>query len=99
MALSLIWVSLELSTHSFQTNRLKIFLSPFQLVIEATVGIAVLVRCFVNKKNMEAEIVDRLGNGFSRAPFAAVVVGSILSNLFDFWILKLFSFSPLDHGC
>lgn len=37
-------------------------------------GIAVLVRCFVNKKNMEAEIVDRLGNGFSRAPFATVVV-------------------------
>ncbi|MCD7457974.1 putative protein S-acyltransferase 19 [Datura stramonium] len=43
------------------------------LVIEAGVGIAVLVRCFVNKTNMEAEIVDRLGNGFSRAPFATVV--------------------------
>lgn len=45
-----------------------------QLVTEAGVGIAVLVRCFVNKKNMEAEIVDRLGNGFSLAPFATVVV-------------------------
>ncbi|XP_055801932.1 probable protein S-acyltransferase 19 isoform X2 [Solanum dulcamara] len=45
-----------------------------RLVIEAGVGIAVLVRCFVNKKNMEAEIVDRLGNGFSQAPFATVVV-------------------------
>ncbi|CAI9772573.1 unnamed protein product [Fraxinus pennsylvanica] len=44
------------------------------LVIEAGVGIAVVVRCFVNKKSMEAEIVDRLGNGFSRAPFAAVVI-------------------------
>lgn len=43
------------------------------LVIEAGVGIAVLVRCFVSKHSMEAEIVDRLGNGFSRAPFAAVV--------------------------
>lgn len=43
------------------------------LVTEAGVGIAVLVRCFVNKKNMEAEIVDRLGNGFSLAPFATVV--------------------------
>ncbi|CAK9135560.1 unnamed protein product [Ilex paraguariensis] len=42
------------------------------LVIEVGVGIAVLVRCFVNK-HMEAEIVDRLGNGFSRAPFATVV--------------------------
>ncbi|XP_059318394.1 probable protein S-acyltransferase 19 isoform X1 [Lycium ferocissimum] len=43
------------------------------LVTEAGVGIAVLVRCFVNKKHMEAEIVDRLGNGFSLAPFATVV--------------------------
>ncbi|XP_051114996.1 probable protein S-acyltransferase 19 [Andrographis paniculata] len=43
------------------------------LVIEAGVGIGVLVRCFVNKNHMEAEIVDRLGNGFSRAPFATVV--------------------------
>ncbi|PIN12139.1 DHHC-type Zn-finger protein [Handroanthus impetiginosus] len=43
------------------------------LVIEAGVGIGVLVRCFFNKSHMEAEIVDRLGNGFSRAPFATVV--------------------------
>ncbi|KAK6919787.1 Palmitoyltransferase, DHHC domain [Dillenia turbinata] len=43
------------------------------LIIEAGVGIYVLVRCFVNKKSMEAEIIDRLGNGFSRAPFATVV--------------------------
>ncbi|CAK8576907.1 unnamed protein product [Lathyrus sativus] len=44
------------------------------LVIEAGVGIAVLVRFFVNKRGMESEIIDRLGNGFSRPPFAAVVV-------------------------
>ncbi|XVF81662.1 hypothetical protein PTKIN_Ptkin15bG0173300 [Pterospermum kingtungense] len=43
------------------------------LVMEAVVGIAVLVRCFVNKKGMETEIIERLGNGFSRAPFATVV--------------------------
>ncbi|KAG6716953.1 hypothetical protein I3843_04G067200 [Carya illinoinensis] len=43
------------------------------LVIEAGVGIAVLVLCFVHKKSMENEIVDRLGNGFTRPPFAAVV--------------------------
>ena len=45
-----------------------------QLVIEVGVGIAVLVLCFVNKKSMEAEIIDRLGNGFTRPPFATVVV-------------------------
>lgn len=48
-----------------------------QLVIEVGVGIAVLVRCFVNKKGMETEIIDRLGNGFSRAPFATVVVSHL----------------------
>lgn len=48
--------------------------SALQLVIEAGVGIAVLVRFFVNKRGMESEIIDRLGNGFSRPPFAVVVV-------------------------
>lgn len=46
-------------------------------MIEAVVGIAVFVRCFVNKKGMEAEIIDKLGNGFSRAPYAIVVVNKI----------------------
>ncbi|KAL2596192.1 hypothetical protein AAZV13_11G088100 [Glycine max] len=45
-----------------------------RLVIEAGVGVAVFVRFFVNKRGMESEIIDRLGNGFSRPPFAAVVV-------------------------
>jgi len=49
-------------------------LSVVQLVIESGVGTAVLVRCFVNKKSMETEIIDRLGNGFTRPPFATVVV-------------------------
>lgn len=43
------------------------------LIIEFGVGVAVLVLCFVDKKNTERSIVDKLGNGFSRAPFAAVV--------------------------
>ncbi|KAJ4981605.1 hypothetical protein NE237_032442 [Protea cynaroides] len=43
------------------------------LVIEAGVGIAVFVRCFVDKRSMEDQIIERLGNGFSRASFAAVV--------------------------
>ncbi|KAL0718992.1 hypothetical protein Bca4012_068315 [Brassica carinata] len=43
------------------------------LIIEAAVGIAVIVRVFADKKRMETEIVDRLGSSFSRAPLAAVV--------------------------
>lgn len=45
-----------------------------QLVLEWGVGIAVLVRCFVDKRGIEHQIIDKLGNGFSRAPFATVVV-------------------------
>lgn len=43
------------------------------LVFECAVGIAVLVRCFVDSKATENAIVDRLGDGFSRPPFATVV--------------------------
>lgn len=52
----------------------RLYFLPPQLVIEAAVGIAVIVRVFVNKQSMETEIVNRLGNSFSRAPLAAVVV-------------------------
>lgn len=54
------------------TNRLRFL--PAQLIIEAAVGIAVIVRVSINKKSMATEIVNRLGNSFSRAPLAAVVV-------------------------
>lgn len=43
------------------------------LVFECGMGIAVLVRCFVDKKATEDLITERLGDGFSRPPFATVV--------------------------
>ncbi|XP_076947900.1 protein S-acyltransferase 21-like [Bidens hawaiensis] len=43
------------------------------LTFECGIGIAVLVRCFVDKKATESQIADRLGDGFSRPPFATVV--------------------------
>lgn len=43
------------------------------LIIEFGVGIAVFVRCFVDRGGMENEIAERLGIGFSRPPFATVV--------------------------
>lgn len=77
MGFSLVWVSFEgnyvLSDPKLSCKLIYIYLFP-QLTVEAGVGIGVLVRCFTNRHQMEAEIVDRLGNGFSRAPFAAVVV-------------------------
>lgn len=62
-----------LSDPKHSAKLIYIYLFP-QLTVEAGVGISVLVRCFTNKHQMEAEIIDRLGNGFSRAPFATVVV-------------------------
>ncbi|GER29342.1 S-acyltransferase [Striga asiatica] len=43
------------------------------LVFECAVGILVLVRCFVERKATENDITNRLGDGFSRPPFATVV--------------------------
>lgn len=45
-----------------------------QLVVQFGIGIAVLVRCFVDRKAVEHQITERLGDGFSRPPFASVVV-------------------------
>ncbi|GFS38150.1 DHHC-type zinc finger family protein [Actinidia rufa] len=45
-----------------------------RLVFECGVGISVLVRCFVDQKAMAHQITEQLGEGFSRAPFATVVV-------------------------
>ncbi|KAE8656490.1 Protein S-acyltransferase 21 [Hibiscus syriacus] len=43
------------------------------LIVEFGVGIAVLVRCFTDKKGTETDITEKLGVGFSRPPFASVV--------------------------
>ncbi|CAL9782291.1 unnamed protein product [Musa acuminata subsp. burmannicoides] len=43
------------------------------LAIEIGVGIAVFVLCFVDKKGTEANIKEKLGNGFSRGPVAAII--------------------------
>lgn len=43
------------------------------LIVEFGVGVAVLVRCFVDKKGTENQIAEKLGVGFSRPPFATVV--------------------------
>ncbi|KAK8551704.1 hypothetical protein V6N13_120146 [Hibiscus sabdariffa] len=43
------------------------------LIVEFGVGIAVLVRCFTDRKGTESDITEKLGVGFSRPPFATVV--------------------------
>ncbi|KAG9132211.1 hypothetical protein Leryth_017070 [Lithospermum erythrorhizon] len=67
------WLNNCVGRKNYATFILLMASSLVWLVIEAGVGIAVLVRCFVNKTGMHDQIVDRLGNGFTRAPFATVV--------------------------
>lgn len=57
------------------------YLFSCQLAIECGVGVAVLVRCFVDKKATQEHITERLGDGFSRAPFITVVV-CLMSNFY-----------------
>ncbi|KAK9129200.1 hypothetical protein Sjap_009687 [Stephania japonica] len=47
--------------------------SLFWLAVEFGVGLLVFVRCFTDRKATEDQIVERLGAGFSRPPFATVV--------------------------
>ncbi|KAJ4976147.1 hypothetical protein NE237_001253 [Protea cynaroides] len=67
------WLNNCVGRKNYRTFICLMATSLIWLVIEAGVGIAVFVRCFVDKRNMENQIIERLGNGFSRAPFAAVV--------------------------
>ncbi|KAI5068923.1 hypothetical protein GOP47_0015224 [Adiantum capillus-veneris] len=43
------------------------------LVLDWGIGLVVLVRCFTDKREIEKQIVTKLGSGFSRAPFVAIV--------------------------
>lgn len=54
-----------------------------QLIVEFGVGVAVLVRCFVDKRGTENQITDRLGVGFTRIPFIIVVVWLLHSSVTD----------------
>lgn len=51
------------------------------LVLNWGTGIAVVVRCFVEKSSVERQIRETLGNGFLRTPFAAVVALCTLVSL------------------
>ncbi|KAJ6813108.1 protein S-acyltransferase 21-like isoform X2 [Iris pallida] len=63
------------------------------LAVECGVGIAVLVRCFVDKRATESQIASRLGDGFSRVPLIIIVVFcTVLSMLATVPLGELFFF-------
>ncbi|CAN6990736.1 unnamed protein product, partial [Brassica rapa subsp. trilocularis] len=67
------WLNNCVGRKNYMTFVSLITASLLWLIIEAAVGVAVIVRVFSDKKRMETEIVNRLGSSFSRAPLAAVV--------------------------
>ncbi|XP_010532506.1 PREDICTED: probable protein S-acyltransferase 19 [Tarenaya hassleriana] len=90
------WLNNCVGRKNYMTFISLMTVSLLWLTIEAGIGITVLVRVFVNKKSMETEIVDRLGNGFSRAPFATVVgLCTAVSILACFPLGELFFFHML----
>lgn len=44
------------------------------LVVEWGIGAAVFIRCFVDRRGTLDQIYSKLGNGFSMAPFASIVL-------------------------
>lgn len=102
MAASLVWVSFSTVWFlyimfwclSIQNKFIShdVFACVSQLIVECGVGIAVFVRCFVDKNGMKSEITERLGVGFSQPPFATVVVSFLPYNFMAFnslvWILS-----------
>ncbi|XP_035551317.1 protein S-acyltransferase 21-like [Juglans regia] len=67
------WLNNCVGRKNYMTFVCLMAVSLVWLIVECGVGIVVLVRCFVDKKGTENHIADKLGVGFSRAPFATMV--------------------------
>ncbi|KAE8057425.1 hypothetical protein FH972_014120 [Carpinus fangiana] len=67
------WLNNCVGRKNYMTFVCLMAVSLVWLIFECGVGIAVLVRCFVDKKGTENQIAEKLGVGFSRPPFATVV--------------------------
>ncbi|KAG6699666.1 hypothetical protein I3842_08G077500 [Carya illinoinensis] len=67
------WLNNCVGRKNYVTFVCLLAVSLIWLIVECGVGIAVIVRCFIDKKGTENQIADKLGVGFSRPPFATVV--------------------------
>lgn len=67
------WLNNCVGRKNYVTFIILMATSLLWLAVEFGVGVAVFVLCFVDKQGTESNIEDKLGNGFSRAPFAVIV--------------------------
>ncbi|XP_077217620.1 putative protein S-acyltransferase 19 isoform X2 [Tasmannia lanceolata] len=67
------WINNCVGRKNYVTFVSLMTLSLVWVMVECGIGITVLVRCFVDKKSIETQITEKVGDGFSQAPFATVV--------------------------
>ncbi|KAG0615077.1 hypothetical protein M758_5G012700 [Ceratodon purpureus] len=67
------WLNNCIGKKNYRTFVALMSTSLMLLIVEGIVGTAVFVRCFVDRHRIGEQVMDKLGNGFTRAPFAAVV--------------------------
>lgn len=67
------WLNNCVGSKNYGTFVALMFTSLALLTVEWGIGTAVLVRCFVDEGGVESQIVDKLGNSFSKPPFATLV--------------------------
>lgn len=87
------WLNNCVGRKNYITFVVLMFASLLLLVLNWGTGIAVVVRCFVAKSSVDRQILEMLGNGFSRIPFAVVVaLCTLVSLLASIPLAELFFF-------
>lgn len=68
-----IWLTIDRYVHGLCTLGLRL-----QLILQWLTGIAVLICCFLKRKEFSVDVSSKLGSSFSLVPFVIVVVSMLL---------------------
>jgi hypothetical protein len=94
-------VNIDRHKHWFGLPCLALEWVCMQLILQWSVGVLVLILCFLNRHKFSVEIVSKLGSSFSLVPFVIVVVSQLspLSFVGPFFLgVSLFEFL-FELGC
>jgi hypothetical protein len=70
-------VNIDRHKHWFGLPCLALEWVCMQLILQWSVGVLVLILCFLNRHKFSVEIVSKLGSSFSLVPFVIVVVSQL----------------------